>query len=142
MSKRTFLDSADSRETSPAIMYAIYSLARGDESESHRIWADPTDDEVRVIWRWVTGGVADATDFCWGVLGPNWLCGLDLTQYIVHVRYYGWATPTPPPVEVQQAPETIGIATANASKARLEAAACGVGADVWMTVAAPKLTLA
>ena len=140
MSKRTFLDSADSRETSPAIMYAIYSLARGDESESHRIWADPTDDEVRVIWRWVTGGVADATDFCWGVLGPNWLCRLDLTQYIVHVRYYGWATP--PPVKVQQAPETIGIATANASKARLEAAACGVGADVWMTVAAPKLTLA
>ena len=77
-----FLNSAESRETSNAIMYAIYSLSGGRESVADRIWADPTDEEVRAIWRIVTGGgVTEATDYCWGVLGCNWACGLDTPEY-------------------------------------------------------------
>jgi len=145
--KRKFLNSAASRETSPSIMRAILRLAGGRVNVAERVWADPTDDEIRVIWRWVTGGVTETTDYCWGAAGSNWLRGLDCALYIIEVRYYhlsgGWMEGgTLPPAGARYANQypgysphgfhTIGEATAIAAAIRLENAACGLGADVWI----------
>lgn len=72
MSMQDFIDSADSRETSPEIMEAIAWLAR-DEDEAVRIWQDPSPAElVAIIERSTGNGRIDPADFCWGASGERW----------------------------------------------------------------------
>lgn len=63
--------SADSRETSRAIMDAIWDLA-ADAADAERIWADPTDAEVREIVRQVQTAGHNPADLCWGTAGSQW----------------------------------------------------------------------
>ena len=68
-----FIDSANSRETDPAIMEAILYVAGGDEADAVRIWEEPSREELLAIWERVTrNGLRDATDFCWGSAGSAW----------------------------------------------------------------------
>ena len=69
----TFLRSGDSRETSQEIINAIWSLSRGDEVESERIWTEPDPEELLAIWEIVTGnGLHAAAEYCWGASGYQW----------------------------------------------------------------------
>lgn len=68
-----FLDTADSRETSPELMESIFFVAGRNDTRAARIWSEPTDEEVLAIWEHVTGnGNLDASDFVWGAAGNNW----------------------------------------------------------------------
>ena len=68
-----FIDSANSRETDPAIMEAILYVADGDEADAVRIWEEPNREELLAIWERVTrNGLHDATDFYWGSAGSDW----------------------------------------------------------------------
>jgi hypothetical protein len=78
-----FLDSADSRETSQAIIEAIWHLARAfgrepdepDETETVavRIWEAPREHELICIWDRVTcNGHNHSTRYQWGVAGDRW----------------------------------------------------------------------
>ena len=51
-----FIDTADSRETSPELMDAILFVADGNESE----------------------GLVPSTEFCWGASGSKWAATLDV----------------------------------------------------------------
>jgi plasmid stability protein len=67
-----FIDSGDSRETSPEIMEAIADLAKN-PAEAERIWQDPTEEEDLAIWERVTkNGLLPADDFFWGEMGSAW----------------------------------------------------------------------
>lgn len=77
----TFLDTADSRQTSPELLAAILYVAGGNEALAEQIWRDgPDEDEIVSIIEIVTGnGLVPTTDFCWGVNGPYWAetaCGI------------------------------------------------------------------
>jgi len=68
-----FLNSGDSRKTSQEIINAIWSLSRGDEVESERIWTEPDQDELLAVWEIVTGnGLRAAAEYCWGASGNQW----------------------------------------------------------------------
>ena len=69
----SFLDSADSRETSTEIMEAIALVAKSDADEAERIWEDPTLEQLTQVWQIVThGGEIESTEFCWGTSGRAW----------------------------------------------------------------------
>ena len=70
----TFIDTADSRETSREIMEAILFVARNDESVADRIWSDPTDAELIAIYERATkNGLIDASDLYWGASSNKWM---------------------------------------------------------------------
>lgn len=70
---KTFIETADSRETSKEIMEAIMFVAGGDSSEAVRIWEEPTEAELLAIWERVTqNGLHDASEYCWGADGSKW----------------------------------------------------------------------
>lgn len=73
MDKQTFIDSADSRETSREIMEAITKVAR-DLDHAEQIWEEgPTETELCHIVEIVTkNGMYDVTDFVWGAAGDEW----------------------------------------------------------------------
>lgn len=74
-----FIDTADSRETSPELMDAILFVADGNESEAVRIWEEPTAEEAVSIWERVTkNGLVPSTEFCWGASGSKWAATLDV----------------------------------------------------------------
>ena len=74
-----FIDTADSRETSPELMDAILFVADGNESEAVRIWEEPTAEEAVSIWERVTkNGLVPLTEFCWGASGSKWAATLDV----------------------------------------------------------------
>lgn len=77
---RTFIESADSRETSPEILSAILWLAGGDERVADRVWEDPTDAEALAVWERVTkNGLIPSTEFCWGRdTGAQWARALGI----------------------------------------------------------------
>lgn len=63
----------DVHATSPAILAAIEWLADGDAEKEHRIWQDPTNEELIAIWERVTqNGLTPTSDFEWGESGTNW----------------------------------------------------------------------
>jgi len=65
-----FVMTADSRETDTEIMKAIFKI---DSKNPERVWSDPTQAELIVIWEVVTkNGLIPSTDFCWGVEGSEW----------------------------------------------------------------------
>ena len=67
-----FLDSADSRETSPKLMAAILKVA-GSENDAVKVWEAPTEDQKIAIWEVVTkNGLIDASELCWGESGDSW----------------------------------------------------------------------
>ena len=69
----SFINSADSRNTSPELMKAILFIAGGDDGEAVAIWADPSAAQMLAIWENVTNnGLRDSTDFCWGEEGYQW----------------------------------------------------------------------
>ena len=70
----TFLDTADSRQTSPELLAAILYVAGGNETLAEQIWRDgPDEDEIVSIIEIVTGnGRVPTTAFHWGNLGPYW----------------------------------------------------------------------
>lgn len=64
-------------ETSAEILDAIYSLADGNEAIAHRIWANPSEEELLAIWEIVTkNGLLPAGDFCYGASGDKWAKGI------------------------------------------------------------------
>ena len=69
---KSFVDTAGSRETSPELMVAILTLAKGNEELAARIWADPTDAELTSIHEIATCRLRPAPYFCWGASGTNW----------------------------------------------------------------------
>jgi hypothetical protein len=74
-----FIASGDSRETSSEIMQAIDYFAR-DLSEAEALWAGDGFGvvcQVSDLWENVTqNGLHDATEFCWGAAGRNWMDAL------------------------------------------------------------------
>ena len=66
--KRTFIETAESRGTSPELMEAIFAVAGNDEARAVQIWEDgPTENEMVAIVEIVTkNGLASPDDFCWG----------------------------------------------------------------------------
>ena len=75
-----FIATADSRETSPEVMKAIAFFAR-DINEAEALW---NGDGFGVVchvsdfWENVTNnGQMDATEFCWGAAGRNWMDALN-----------------------------------------------------------------
>ena len=75
-----FIATADSRETSPEIMQTIAFFAR-DINEAEALWNGDGFGvvcQVSDLWENVTNnGLVDATDFCWGAAGRNWMDALD-----------------------------------------------------------------
>lgn len=70
---KTFLQTADSRETSPELMEAILHVSGWNEAEAVRVWESPTEAEMIAIWERVTNnGLIDAAEFCWGSAGSDW----------------------------------------------------------------------
>ena len=70
---KTFIETADSRETSKEIMEAIVFVAGGDSAEAVRIWEEPTEAEMLAIWERVTqNGLHNASAFFWGCDGSKW----------------------------------------------------------------------
>lgn len=69
-----FIETAESRQTSPELMEAILRVANGNEAIAERIWEDgPTSVELVSIIEIVTcNGAYDTTDFLWGDMGENW----------------------------------------------------------------------
>jgi hypothetical protein len=68
-----FLDSSDSRQTSPEILKAIWECAAEREDVAARIWDEPTSGELVAIIEIVTkNGLVASTDFCWGASGTRW----------------------------------------------------------------------
>jgi len=74
----SFIETANSRETSPEIMEAILAVAGGDEKRAKMIWEDGgSEEELIAIWERVTNnGLHDATDFFWGSEGSRWANGI------------------------------------------------------------------
>lgn len=70
----SFIDSADSRETSKELMEAILFAAGGDEARAVSIWENgPSDAElVCIIERVTKNGLYATTDFVWGAAGNGW----------------------------------------------------------------------
>lgn len=70
---KTFIESADSRQTSTKIMEAIFYVSGRSESKSIRIWENPTIAEAIAIWERATNnGLHPSTDYHWGASGSNW----------------------------------------------------------------------
>lgn len=71
---KSFIESAESRETSGELMEAILKVAGGDEAKAEAIWADgPNSSELAAIIEIVTkNGQHETTEFCWGAAGDNW----------------------------------------------------------------------
>lgn len=68
-----FTATADSRETSPEIMEAIWTVSGKNEAEAVRVWEDPSEEEVTAIWEIVTSnGVRKSSDYTWGANGSRW----------------------------------------------------------------------
>ena len=73
MSSKSFIESADSRETSKKVMMAILSVAEGDEDYAIKIWEAPTPAETSMVRDLVTEhGKLPASDYCWGAAGSKW----------------------------------------------------------------------
>jgi hypothetical protein len=73
-----FINTAESRETSPEIMEAIMYVA-GNDAEAVRVWEEPTEPEMLAIWERVTkNGNLDASDFCWGAEGSRWAADIEV----------------------------------------------------------------
>lgn len=74
-----FIASGDSLGTSSEIMQAIAYFAR-DLSEAEALWAGDGFGvvcHVSDLWENVTqNGLHDATEFCWGAAGRNWMDAL------------------------------------------------------------------
>jgi hypothetical protein len=71
----SFVETAQSRETSPELMDAIFHVANEDEAVAERIWRDgPTSAEQVAIIEIVTrNGMYETTDFYWGDEGNDWV---------------------------------------------------------------------
>lgn len=74
LTKDKFLNSAESRQTSPELMDAILQVAGGNADIADGIWHDgPTKTELVDIVEIVTGnGRTKTTDYCWGESGSDW----------------------------------------------------------------------
>lgn len=69
----TFIETADSRETSREIMEAIWTVSGKDDAEAVRIWTEPRPEELTAIWEIVTSnGVRKASEYQWGASGSGW----------------------------------------------------------------------
>ncbi len=76
-----FVESADAKETSTEIMEAILYTAGGDGTQAERIWGDPTESEMIVIWERVTkNGLNNSSEFFWGAEGNSWASGVETSQ--------------------------------------------------------------
>ena len=74
-----FIQTADSRETSPELMDAIYQVAGESEAKAEDIWENgPNGGELVAIIEIVTNnGMHETTEFVWGSMGENWANELD-----------------------------------------------------------------
>lgn len=69
----TFINTADSRNTSAELLDAMLYIANGDETVADRIWQDPTEAEIIAIYERVTkNGLIDPAEFKWGACGTGW----------------------------------------------------------------------
>lgn len=69
----TFIETADSRETSTELMEAILFIAGGNETLAEMIWTNPSDTELLEIFNVITkNGLINASEFCWGANGNKW----------------------------------------------------------------------
>ena len=74
----TFIESADSRQTSIEIMNAILWLAGWKDDNALQIWMDPSYEELLSIWERVKkNGLLDSSDFFWGTAGGNWAADIE-----------------------------------------------------------------
>jgi len=99
----SFIQSAESCETSPELMEAILQVARGCETAAEFIWENgPTDAQLCAIVEIVTNnGMYETTDFCWGASGYEWVdyyqsfrAKLDLTEEYIILRVPHRGNPT------------------------------------------------
>ena len=70
-----FVESADSRQTSPELMEAIFQTAGFHAEAAVSLWENgPTDAELVSIIEIVTnkGQNGDTTDYVWGAEGSSW----------------------------------------------------------------------
>ena len=68
----SFINSADSRDTSQEIIDAIAALAITN-FHAIGIWNDPSPQELESIWEAVTlNGEIPSTEFYWGEAGNRW----------------------------------------------------------------------
>jgi len=69
-----FINTAESRKTSPKIMRAILAVAEGDEREAEFIWENGPDHEsfCEVVDLVTDGGRIAATNYRWGRDGLLW----------------------------------------------------------------------
>lgn len=69
-----FIESAESRQTSPELMAAILAVAGGDEWQAEMILEHgPTSAELVAIVEIVTrNGMYETTGFYWGGCGEHW----------------------------------------------------------------------
>ena len=73
MSKKTFIKSGESRETSKELMEAILEVADGDTNAAEQIWANgATEEQTQAIAEIVTCDGSQPSDFCWGEAGFSW----------------------------------------------------------------------
>lgn len=71
--KCRFLETAETRKTSPEIMRAILEVAGGSEARALAIWLDPDEESFLEIYSIVTcQGMIDSTAFIWGDHGDQW----------------------------------------------------------------------
>lgn len=70
----SFIETADSRETSVELMEAILKVAGQDEEKAAQIWEEgPNAEELTAIIEIVTkNGMHVTEDFCWGEEGSSW----------------------------------------------------------------------
>ena len=77
MTKQSFINQAESRETSPEIMEAIYEVALSWRpadvyNVACSIWIQPKEGELRKIMERVLEHGGKASDYCWGAAGHYW----------------------------------------------------------------------
>jgi len=67
-----FMNSSNSRQTSPEILEAIAIQSDSARSPAD-IWDDPTYPEALAIWEIVTNnGLRDSAEYLWGEMGSVW----------------------------------------------------------------------
>lgn len=72
MREEKFLDSANTRQTSPEILEIIFEIANEKESLAATIWEIPTQEQVDYIaWRLANSGLVP-TEHYWGASGNQW----------------------------------------------------------------------
>lgn len=79
---RTFIDTAESRETSRELMEAIYAVAGYNDELAERIWEEgPNTEQLFGIVGLLARHNTSPDDFVWGASGTDWTNGLFPVSY-------------------------------------------------------------